>query len=54
MGHARDRRSREISAVFLVVEVYIGSFSALRRLGVYKVEEDNQAAEGNELSGNKE
>ena len=31
--------------VFSVVGVYIGSFSALKRIGVFEAKEDNQAAE---------
>ena len=40
--------------VFAVAGVYVGVVSALKRLGMYKVQEDSQAAEGNELSGNRE
>ena len=39
---------------FSIAGVYVGVVSALKRLGMYKVEEGNQAAEGNELSGYKE
>ncbi|MDE0298573.1 MAG: hypothetical protein OXN17_08080 [Candidatus Poribacteria bacterium] len=35
---------------FWLSGVYVGVVSALKRLGMYKVQEDNQAAEGNELS----
>ncbi len=38
----------------LIAGVYVGIVSALKRLGMYKVQEDNQATEGNELSGYKE
>ena len=35
---------------FSLAGVYVGVVLALKRLGVYKVEEDNQAAEVNQLS----
>ena len=39
---------------FSIAGVYVGAVSALKRLGVYQVEHNNQAAEGNGLSGYKE
>ena len=39
---------------FVLVGVYVGVVSALKRLGMYKVEEDNQGLNVNELNGNRE